>query len=98
VRVVDALQYPSEDRSSTESAGHARRRRHYTEVLDFVLTWPQDTVDSPVVDLGHEQTEMQITTYESDQLFGSVYCGTPNLNVEQRTEPEPEPGSENVEP
>ena len=50
--------------------------RHYTEVLDFVLTWPQDTVDSPVVDLGHEQTELQI----------------------RNTEPEPEPGSENVEP
>ena len=46
--------------------------RHYTQVLDFVLTCPEDTVDSLVVDLGHEQTEFQITTIESDTLFGSV--------------------------
>ena len=41
--------------------------RHYTEVLDFVLTWPQDTVDSPVVDLGHEQTELQIRNTEPER-------------------------------
>ena len=46
--------------------------RHYTEVLDFVMTWPEDTADSPVVDLGHEQMELQITTHESERLFGSV--------------------------
>ena len=46
--------------------------RHYSEVLDFVMTCPEDTVDSPVVDLGHEEMEFQITTYESDRLFGSV--------------------------
>jgi uncharacterized glyoxalase superfamily protein PhnB len=46
--------------------------RHYTEVLDFVMTWPEDTADSPVVDLGHEQLELQITTLESNQLFGSA--------------------------
>ncbi len=46
--------------------------RHYTGVLDFVMTWPDDTEDSPVVDLGHEQMELQITTLESDRLFGSV--------------------------
>ncbi|OCX54391.1 hypothetical protein BEL04_09070 [Mucilaginibacter sp. PPCGB 2223] len=46
--------------------------RHYTEVLDFVMTCPEDTPDSPVVDLGHEHTELQITTYESERLFGSV--------------------------
>jgi catechol 2,3-dioxygenase-like lactoylglutathione lyase family enzyme len=46
--------------------------RHYTEVLDFVMTWPEDTVDSAVVDLGHDQTELQITTHESERLFGSV--------------------------
>jgi hypothetical protein len=46
--------------------------RHYTEVLDFVMTWPEDTPDSPVVDLGHEHMELQITTHESDRLFGSV--------------------------
>src|ERR1700743_1096548 len=45
---------------------------HYTEVLDFVMTWPDDTPDSPVVDLGHEQMEFQITTHESERLFGSV--------------------------
>lgn len=46
--------------------------RHYTGVLDFVMTWPEDTPDSPVVDLGHEQMELQITTHESERLFGSV--------------------------
>src|ERR1700754_1202684 len=46
--------------------------RHYTEVLDFVMTWPDDTPDSPVVDLGHEEMELQITTHESERLFGSV--------------------------
>jgi uncharacterized glyoxalase superfamily protein PhnB len=46
--------------------------RHYTEVLDFVMTWPEDTPDSPVVDLGHEEMELQITTHESERLFGSV--------------------------
>ena len=46
--------------------------KHYTEVLDFRMTWPDDTPDSPVVDLGHEQMEFQITTHESDRLFGSV--------------------------
>ncbi|MES2375689.1 MAG: VOC family protein [Bacteroidota bacterium] len=46
--------------------------RHYTEVLDFVMICPEDTEDSPVVDLGHEQMELQITTYEGERLFGSV--------------------------
>jgi uncharacterized glyoxalase superfamily protein PhnB len=46
--------------------------RHYTEVLDFRMTWPSDTVDSPVVDLGHEEMSLQITTLESENLFGSV--------------------------
>lgn len=46
--------------------------RHYTEVLDFVMTWPEDTPESTVVDLGHEQMELQITTHESEHLFGSV--------------------------
>lgn len=45
---------------------------HYTGVLDFVMTWPDDTPDSPVVDLGHEEMELQITTHESERLFGSV--------------------------
>jgi uncharacterized glyoxalase superfamily protein PhnB len=46
--------------------------RHYTEVLDFVMTWPEDTPDSPVVDLGHDHMELQITTHESERLFGSA--------------------------
>ncbi|MFC0515154.1 VOC family protein [Mucilaginibacter angelicae] len=46
--------------------------QHYTEVLDFGMTWPDDTPDSPVVDLGHEVMEFQITTHESERLFGSV--------------------------
>jgi uncharacterized glyoxalase superfamily protein PhnB len=45
---------------------------HYTEVLDFEMTWPEDTPESPVVDLGHEEREFQITTHESPALFGSV--------------------------
>ncbi|MEO3402747.1 glyoxalase superfamily protein [Mucilaginibacter sp. CAU 1740] len=56
--------------------------RYYTEVLDFVMTWPDDTADSPVVDLGHEQTELQITTYENERLFGSVvYVYTTNVDA-----------------
>lgn len=46
--------------------------KHYTEVLDFVMTWPEDTPESPVVDLGHERLELQLTTQESERLFGSV--------------------------
>ena len=46
--------------------------KHYTEILDFVMTCPDDTPDSAVVDLGHEQMELQITTHESVKLFGSV--------------------------
>ncbi|HVW96783.1 MAG TPA: glyoxalase superfamily protein [Mucilaginibacter sp.] len=46
--------------------------KYYTEVLDFRMTWPDDTPDSPVVDLGHEFMELQITTHESERLFGSV--------------------------
>ncbi|MGG7664450.1 VOC family protein [Dyadobacter sp. BHUBP1] len=46
--------------------------KHYTEVLDFVMTDPNDHVDSPVVDLGRDGWNMQITTSESERLFGSV--------------------------
>jgi uncharacterized glyoxalase superfamily protein PhnB len=56
--------------------------RHYTRVLDFVMTWPDDTPESAVVDLGHEQTELQITTHESERLFGSViYVYTDNVDA-----------------
>lgn len=46
--------------------------RHYTEILDFIMTCPEDNAESPVIDLGHEQMELQITTHESERLFGSV--------------------------
>ena len=46
--------------------------RHYTEVLDFRMIWADDTPDSPVVDLGYEEMAFQLTTYESERLFGSV--------------------------
>ncbi|MET7256098.1 VOC family protein [Dyadobacter fermentans] len=46
--------------------------RYYTEVLDFVMTDPNDNADSPVVDLGRDGWNMQITTSESERLFGSV--------------------------
>jgi catechol 2,3-dioxygenase-like lactoylglutathione lyase family enzyme len=46
--------------------------RHYTEILDFVMTDPDDTVNSPVIDLGNGEAAFQITTHESERLFGSV--------------------------
>ncbi|MGC3946441.1 MAG: VOC family protein [Chryseolinea sp.] len=46
--------------------------RHYTEVLDFVMTCKEDTSVSAVVDLGHDEMELQLTTHESEKLFGSV--------------------------
>lgn len=45
---------------------------HYTKVLDFAMTCPDDDATSPVVDLGHENTELQITTGERDTLYGSA--------------------------
>jgi len=36
------------------------------------MTWADDTPDSPVVDLGHEETELQLTRVESEKLFGSI--------------------------
>lgn len=50
--------------------------KHYTEVLDFRMTWPGDTPDSPVVDLGHEEMEFQITTHESDGYLARSYTST----------------------
>lgn len=46
--------------------------RHYTEVLDFRMTDPNDNAESPVVDLGRDGWNMQITTSESERLFGSA--------------------------
>ncbi|MES2275928.1 MAG: hypothetical protein V4592_07895 [Bacteroidota bacterium] len=48
--------------------------RHYTEVLDFRITWPEDTPNSPVVDLDHQQMELQITTHESERLLNVRAC------------------------
>jgi catechol 2,3-dioxygenase-like lactoylglutathione lyase family enzyme len=54
---------------------------HYTEILDFRMTWHEDNADSAVVDLGHEQMEIQLTTHESDRLFGSiVYVHVPDVD------------------
>jgi catechol 2,3-dioxygenase-like lactoylglutathione lyase family enzyme len=45
----------------------------YTNILDFELTDPKDSIESSVVDLGHNGVlEIQITTHESEILFGSV--------------------------
>src|SRR5688500_2723758 len=45
---------------------------HYTEVLDFELTDPNDSADSYVVDLAKGEAALQLTILESDQLLGSV--------------------------
>lgn len=45
---------------------------HYTRMLDFVMTDPDDTIDSPVIDLGNGDAAFQLTTFESDRVFGSV--------------------------
>jgi catechol 2,3-dioxygenase-like lactoylglutathione lyase family enzyme len=45
---------------------------HYTGVLDFRMTDPADSAESGVVDLGHEYLQLQLTTYEGKDLFGSV--------------------------
>lgn len=50
----------------------AKAIAHYTQVLDFELTDPNDTADSPVVDLGMGECLFQITTHESEKLFGSA--------------------------
>jgi uncharacterized glyoxalase superfamily protein PhnB len=45
---------------------------HYTQVLDFEMTDPDDTADSPMVDLGNGGAVFQLTTFEGDYLYGSV--------------------------
>jgi uncharacterized glyoxalase superfamily protein PhnB len=45
---------------------------HYTGVLDFEMTDPDDTADSPVVDLRNGGAAFQLTTYEGDYLYGSI--------------------------
>lgn len=43
--------------------------QHYTVILDFRMTWPQDTPESPVIDLGDEAIELQITTMKAIGCF-----------------------------
>lgn len=45
---------------------------HHTQVLDFEMTDPADTADSPVVDLGNSGAAFRLTTFEGDYLYGSV--------------------------
>jgi len=45
---------------------------HYTAVLDFTISDPNDSADSPVVDLVNGDAMLQLTTMEGDYLFGSV--------------------------
>lgn len=44
----------------------------YTQVLDFKQKYPEETADDPVVDLINDDAEIQLTSYESDTLYGSV--------------------------
>lgn len=45
------------------------------------MTWPDDTRDSPMVDLGYEDMAFHITTQESERLLGSViYIYVPDLD------------------
>ncbi len=46
--------------------------RHYTEVLDFRMTDPDDHSGSPVVDLGRDGCNLQLTVAEGPGLFGSI--------------------------
>jgi uncharacterized glyoxalase superfamily protein PhnB len=44
----------------------------YTKVLDFTQKYPEETPDDPVVDLMLGEAELQLTSIESDNLYGSV--------------------------
>jgi catechol 2,3-dioxygenase-like lactoylglutathione lyase family enzyme len=44
----------------------------YTNVLDCRLKYPEETADDGVVDLISEFGELQLTSHESERLFGSV--------------------------
>ena len=55
---------------------------HYTEVLDFELTDPNDSAESGVVDLANGDAALQLTIYEGDYLFGSVAnVGAPDVDA-----------------
>lgn len=53
--------------------------KHYTQLLDFSILWKKDPVDVSLVDLGHAEIELQITTGESDRLF----CTVVNVYVDE---------------
>ena len=44
----------------------------YTGILDFERKYPEEPLDIGVVDLINNGAELQLTTYESNNLFGSV--------------------------
>ena len=44
----------------------------YTEVLDFKLKYTEASINDGVVDLVNGEAELQLTEYESNNLFGSV--------------------------
>ena len=44
----------------------------YTGILDFQRKHPEEPLDIGVVDLINKEAELQLTTYESNNLFGSV--------------------------
>jgi len=46
---------------------------HYTELLDFELTDPNDSADSFVVDLANGEAALQLTVLESDQVIHCVF-------------------------
>ncbi len=52
--------------------------RHYTQVLDFVILWSDEPATPTLMDLGHEEIELQVTTGESDRLF----CAVVNVYVD----------------
>ena len=44
----------------------------YTHILGFKLKYPNESAGDAVVDLINGEAELQLTTAESDLLFGSV--------------------------
>ncbi|MBL7696590.1 MAG: VOC family protein [Chitinophagaceae bacterium] len=44
----------------------------YTKIIGFKLKYPNESADDVVVDLINDEAELQLTTSESDSLFGSV--------------------------
>ena len=45
---------------------------HYTGILDFAFKYPGSSIEDGVVTLVNGDAELQLTTHESDYLFGSV--------------------------